>query len=234
MDRLYKLSPSDFGYLWKDCKHCYWQKVKYGIATPGIFPSMFGRINTLLQNSIMGMNLQEINPELPSGIVNIQEGYLKSMPIGDCFISGRFDILSKLDDGTYSIIDFKITTPDDEKIQKYKSQLHAYKYALENPAQGYPIKVSKLGVVSVNPETMKHHDGKIHFTASPTFHPIEEDMDEFLSLIKDVSKVLNGPMPEPSQECSLCRYRGFFIAKPQKEESLTNLFKNSKQEDIPF
>ncbi|MDO8573690.1 MAG: hypothetical protein Q7R77_02975 [Candidatus Daviesbacteria bacterium] len=27
-DTLYKLSPSDFAYLWNDCKHCYYQKVK--------------------------------------------------------------------------------------------------------------------------------------------------------------------------------------------------------------
>ncbi len=54
IDKSYKLSPSDFAYLWNECKHCYYQKVKFGIAQPGIFPSMFGRINKLLQDSIMG------------------------------------------------------------------------------------------------------------------------------------------------------------------------------------
>ena len=55
-----------------------------------------------------------------------------------------------------------ITTPNDEKIQKYGSQLHAYKYALENPNNGKgAIKISKMGVVSVNPESMELKDGKI-------------------------------------------------------------------------
>ena len=73
--QIYKLSPADFAYLWEECKFCYYQKVKFGTSHSGTFPSMFGRINKLLQNSIMGMNLRDILPDLPSGIITIQEGY---------------------------------------------------------------------------------------------------------------------------------------------------------------
>ncbi len=213
MDKLYKLSPSDFAYLWNDCKHCYYQKVKNGISHSGIFPGMFTKINTLLQNSSMGMNLSDIHPDLPSGIIEIQEGYMKSVTIDgtNCFLSGRFDILSKLDDGTYAIIDFKITTPDEEKIQKYASQLHAYKFALENPVKGEPIKISQMGIVTVNPEEMKLVDGKIVFTTTPRFHPVVEDMAGFHELIKEISDVLNGDLPAASATCSLCIYRSKFF-----------------------
>lgn len=71
----YKLSPSDFAYLWNDCKFCYYQKVKPGISHSGVFPAMFGRINGLLQISIIGQNFQDIHPDLPSGIVKVQEGF---------------------------------------------------------------------------------------------------------------------------------------------------------------
>ena len=209
----YKLSPSDFAYLWNDCKHCYYQKVKLGVSYSGLFPSMFGRINKLLQDSIMGMNLQDIHPSLPSGIIEIQEGYLMSVQINDtnCFLSGRFDILTKLEDGTCALIDFKIASPDEEKIlKKYSSQLHAYKFALENPANGDPIKISKMGVVSINPEEMKLIDGKIVFTTMPTWHPIEEDMVGFLKLISEISTVLNGELPPISETCTLCIYRSRF------------------------
>ena len=120
--KIYKLSPSDFAYLWEDCKHCYYQKVKFGISHSGVFPSMFGRINSLLQNSIMGKNLQDIDASLPSGVIEIQEGFIKSKPLPGAehlFLRGRFDILTRLDDGTHCVIDFKITTPDEEKIKKY-------------------------------------------------------------------------------------------------------------------
>lgn len=50
MDKLYKLSPSDFKYLWVDCKHCYYRKIKLGSPPPyGVFPTIFSRMNSLLQ-----------------------------------------------------------------------------------------------------------------------------------------------------------------------------------------
>ena len=213
---MYKLSPSDFAYLWNDCKHCYYQKVKLGVVYSSPFPAMFGRINGLLQTSIMGMNLRDVHPDLPSGIIEIQEGFMKSklIPGTNTYLSGRFDILSKLDDGSYAIIDFKITTPDIEKIlKKYSSQLHAYKFALENPADGKkPIKISKMGAVSINPEEMKLVNGKVVFTANPEYHEVKEDMDSFLKLVKEVSDVLEGPIPAESETCTLCIYRKSFRA----------------------
>jgi len=215
MAKMYKLSPSDFAYLWIDCKHCYYQKVKFGITYSGPFPAMFGRINNLLQTSIMGMNLQDVHPDLPNGIVEIQEGYMQSKPIPgtNVYLSGRFDILSKLTDGTYALIDFKITAPDEEKIfKKYASQLHAYKFALENPADGQaPIKISKMGAVSINPDKMKLVKGKVVFTATPAWHEVKEDMNSFFKLISEISKVLNGKKPLPSLTCSLCLYRSKFL-----------------------
>ncbi|KKR42839.1 MAG: hypothetical protein UT77_C0001G0290 [Candidatus Daviesbacteria bacterium GW2011_GWC2_40_12] len=160
----------------------------------------------------MGMNLSDIHPDLPSGIIEIQEGYMKSITIDgtNCYLSGRFDILSKLDDGTFAIIDFKITTPDSEKISKYISQLHAYKFALENPSSGKPIKVSKMGIVSINPDEMKLVDGKVIFTTTPKYHPVEEDTESFHNLIREISTLLNGDLPAVSKTCSLCIYRSKF------------------------
>ncbi len=210
-NNLYKLSPSDFKYLWEDCKHCYYQKIKLGILPPyGAFPAIFGRMNTLLQNSVMGLNLQDIHADLPSGIVSVQEGFLRSAPVPgaeDCYISGRFDILSQLDDGTYSVIDFKITSPNEDQIKKFATQLHAYKFALENPADGKAaLKISKMGLISVTPDNIEHTNGNLVFTASPIWHPIEDDMNSFYSLIGEISALLNGDIPESDSNCTYCNY----------------------------
>lgn len=226
---MYKLSPSDFRYLWEDCKHCFYQKVRYGITLPSIgIPGVFSKMNGLLQSSIQGKNLKDINPLLPSGIIEVKEGFLKSAPIppgNDCFISGRFDIISRLDDGTYAVIDFKISDPKEEKIQKFRHQLHAYKFALENPLQAEPKKISKMGVVVVSPETIEFQDGGVVFKSKPNWFEIAENMEVFFDFISEVSELLNGSMPTINEECQWCKYRLCFN-KPEKA--------NGTQEEIPF
>lgn len=225
---MYKLSPSDFKYLYEDCKHCYYQKAKGFIKElPSIgMPGVFTKMNSLLQNAVLGMDLKEINSRLPAGKVEVKEGYLKSKPIpptNDCYISGRFDFTSHLDDGTYAVVDFKITDPTEDKIQKFFPQLHAYKFALENPEIGEPKKVSKMGVITINPEEISFPKEDVIFRAKPRWFEIEEDMDRFYAFIAEVSKLLNGPPPpENPDNCKWCYYR-ICTQKPPKG-----------QDEIPF
>lgn len=211
---MYKLSPSYFRYLWEDCKYCYYQQVKMHRNTPQTpFPAIFTRMNKLLQDSVMGKDLQEINPALPSGLIASQEGTLRSEPImgaEECYISGRYDILIDLEDGTRAIVDFKITKADKEQIKKYASQLHAYKYALEHPAKGKPVTVSHMGLIAVTPESIEHVGGQFIFTAKPEWHPIEEDMEGFLAFMSEIQEVLQGPPPPQSPTCPYCKYRKQF------------------------
>lgn len=173
----------------------------------------------------MGMNLRDVNSDLPSGIIEIKEGYLRSAPIPpgkNCFISGRFDIISKLNDGSIAVIDFKITDPTEEKILKYSSQLHAYKFSLENPAQGEPKKVSKMGIIAINPESIKFPGEKVVFDAKPYWFEIKEDMDSFYNFVSEVADLLEGPTPPENPDCAWCKYRLCF-AHPE-----------DMQEEIPF
>lgn len=219
---MYKLSPSDFRYLYEDCKHCYYQKVKHNILLPSIgMPGVFTRMNSLLQNAIIGMDLSEINSNLPHGRVEVKEGYLKSKPIPPdhtCFISGRFDIASKLDDGTIALIDFKITDPAEDKIQKFFTQLHAYKFALENPDFGEPRIVSKMGIIAINPSEISFPGDDLIFKAKPQYFEIAEDMDRFFAFISEVSKLLDGPVPAESKTCAWCKYRLCFNGKDSSED----------------
>jgi len=221
---MYKLSPSDFGYLWQDCKHCFYQKVKKGIYLPSIgMPGVFSKMNSLLQTSIMGMNLKEVNSELPEGTIEVKEGFLRSMPIPpkkDCFISGRFDVISKLAGGKIAVIDFKITDPTEEKIQKYSPQLHAYKYALENPSYGEAKKVSKIGIIAISPEEISFPGDKVTFKAVPKWYEIKEDMDSFYNFISEVSDLLSGPIPPENPDCQWCKYRLCFTTKKPTQDEI--------------
>jgi len=171
------------------------------------------------------MNLKDVNSELPSGVIDVKEGFLRSAPIPPAkksFISGRFDITSKLTDGSLAVIDFKITDPTEEKIQKYASQLHAYKFALENPAYGEAKKVSKMGVIAINPEEITFPGEKVIFHATPKWFEINQDMDSFYNFVSEVADLLEGPMPPENPECAWCKYRLCFV-NPE-----------ASQDEIPF
>jgi len=226
-NKLFKLSPSDFKYLWEDCKHCYHQKVVRGIYLPSIgMPGVFNKMTGMLQETIQGMSLKDIDSNLPSGIINAKETYLKSTPIPptkDSFISGRLDVLSTLEDGTYGLIDFKITEQDEEKAKKFSRQLHAYKFALENPLQDAPRKVSKMGLIIVSPDSISFEDGQVVFKTKPTWFEIKEDMEGFYDFISEVSSLLNNPVPESTRTCKWCAYRDYFSTDSE-----------DVQEEIPF
>ena len=58
---MYKLSPSDFAYLYEECKHCYYLKIRKGIGRPSMpFPGEFSAINTRLQGNMIGQALREL------------------------------------------------------------------------------------------------------------------------------------------------------------------------------
>lgn len=203
--------------------------MRHGTTLPSIgIPGVFMKMNSILQDSIQGMNLRDLNPDLPDGIVEVKEGFLKSKPIpktNKSFISGRFDILSNLGDGTYAVIDFKITDPKEDKIQKFSHQLHAYKFSLENPIDGQtPKKVSRLGLITVSPQEIAFHKGHFFFRSKPQWFEIKEDMDGFFSFIDEVTNLLDSNMPDPSVECAWCVYRKHFEPTAEiKKEDLDEL-----------
>ena len=76
---MYKLSPSDFAYLYEECKLCYYLKVKHGIYQPSMpMPGVFSAINSRLQGNLLGHNLKKLAIDLPDGQVVSQEGWVES------------------------------------------------------------------------------------------------------------------------------------------------------------
>jgi len=217
---MFKLSPSDFKYLWEECPHCFYKKVHHNILQPSIgIPSIFTKMSSLLQANIQNRNLQEFIPGVPQGIFILKEGHLKSKPLpsGKSYINGRFDLLVKFADNTFGVIDVKMTDSKDEDLNKFDRQLHAYKYALENPAESEPIIISKLGLLIVTPTDIKPHKGFFYYKAKPIWKEIPINMEGFFSFINEVENLLSGPLPEPNKKCKWCNFK-----YEDKEKELLN------------
>lgn len=210
---MYKLSPSDFAYLWEDCKYCYYLKVKNGVYQPSMpMPGVFAAINTRLQGNLVGKNLKDLLKDLPDGKVVVQEGWVESIviPGTSVYIKGKYDLLVKNPDGTHTLVDLKISQPGEDKIEKYRTQLSAYKFALENPKQDKPYRVSKLALLIFYPDKVFFEEGIVSLGFPHTWLEVPPDEKGFLSFIKGVDNLLKGPIPAESTTCKWCLYRKSF------------------------
>ncbi len=210
MQKIYKISPSDFAYLYEDCKHCYYLKIKHGITQPSMpMPGVFGAINTRVQNSLIGHDLSSLSPHLPQGKVIKQEGFVESavVPGTHLYIKGKYDLLVEKPDGNHLLIDFKLSQPQNQKVEKYKTQLFAYKYALEHPKRDIPIVISQLGLIIMYPNKVTIQDHIVSVQFPPVYLEVPIDETDFFSYIQKVNILLSGPIPPENPDCKWCQYR---------------------------
>lgn len=216
-NQLYKLTPSSFSFLYEDCKRCFYLSVVHNISRPSIpLPGIFSKIAGLLKEYYNGKPTKELHPSLPRGVVSYGEKYIKSKIIelpsrkSRCYISGRFDIVIRFEDGTYGVIDFKTGSPKNEHNILYGRQLHAYLYALENPAEGALelTPVSRLGLLYFPPERIKQDSiERLLYEADIHWVEIERNDKNFLNFLDEVMKILESDqLPEPSPDCDWCNY----------------------------
>jgi hypothetical protein len=213
-----KLSPSDLTFLWDDCKRCFYLKIINKFTRPSTpMPAIFTRIDGLMKIYFEGKSTSDLTPELPTGVIQHGDKSVTSQPIRlpghslECYITGRLDTMAKFEDSTYGVVDFKTSTPKPEHVAFYGRQLHAYMYALENPAPGKlslgPI--SKLGLLVVEPNAIdKTEDGRIAYLGGVNYQDIPRNDRAFLAFLGEVLTILEQPSPPlPSEDCPWCKYR---------------------------
>ena len=213
----FKLSPSNFAFLWEECRRCFYLKVARGFLRPRlIMPKIFIVIDSRMNRCFDGARAQEIATGMPSGIVEYGQKWVQSEPIAvpgsssTCFIRGRFDTVVKFDDGTYGVIDLKTSETKSAHIPLYGRQLHAYAYALEHPASGkltlFPV--TKLGLLYFYPDNINQQSiDRLNYGAEIVWIEVEKNEEDFLRFIDEVLDVLELPKaPKHSLNCQWCSY----------------------------
>ena len=214
----WKLSPSDLTFLWDECPRCFYLKVVHGYTRPaGAFPRIFSRIDQLMKAFFQDLPTADISPSLPEGFVRFGDRWVVSQPIHlpghahSVYIKGRFDSVVEFADGSFGVVDFKTSQPRQEHVAFYSRQLHAYAYALENPAGKalHLAPVSRLGLLCVEPMTMSGDIiDRLAYVGEVTWLDCPKDERGFLGFIDGVLSVLENPQPPPpSDSCTFCQYR---------------------------
>jgi hypothetical protein len=214
----WKLSPSDFAFLWEECKRCFYLKIVSGFQRPRpIMPKIFTIIDSQMKSFYSGKRTENIVSGMPRGIVEHGEKWVQSKPLrvpdksSTCFIKGKFDTVVRFDDGTYGVIDFKTSERKAEHVPLYGRQLHAYAQALENPAPGkFSLSpITKLGLLVYDPNSYSQaKSGEAVLAGSLSWIEIPREDDKFMEFLSEVLTVLE--LPEPpggSPTCEWCQYR---------------------------
>lgn len=214
----YKLSPSDFAFLWEECRRCFYLKVKHNFQRPRTaMPKIFTVIDLQMKACFANQRLEDIAPGSPAGELQFSEKWVQStqfQPPGSklsCYLRGKFDTVARFDDGTYGVIDFKTSEVKPEHLHIYTRQLHAYAYALENPASGKfaLAPISKLGLLVFEPHEFSNEPGsKLSLHGKLGWIEIPRADQRFKDFLVEVLALLEQSSP-PAQadNCLWCQYR---------------------------
>jgi len=64
----WKLSPSDFAFLWEECRRCFYLKGVEGFRRPSTpWPKIFTATEQLMKKCFSGKQTEEVLPAVPGG-----------------------------------------------------------------------------------------------------------------------------------------------------------------------
>ncbi|MGB9635183.1 MAG: PD-(D/E)XK nuclease family protein [Candidatus Micrarchaeia archaeon] len=217
----WKLSPSSLA-LYNECPRCFWLHLVKKVKRPTpIFPSLPSGIDALLKRyfdsyAIRNSLPPELNPlkdkySLFSDIETLRSwrapnGGLSWTDADGNVLRGAVDnILVRKDDDRLVVLDYKTMGFERENTyekmaQYYQDQISIYTFLLQK--QGYKTE-NYAYLLFYSPHSVQS-DGKIVFkTYIVKCNVVPEDG---LKLFKSAIKILNGAMPDSSEDCEFCRW----------------------------
>jgi hypothetical protein len=217
-EKTWKLRPSDFAFLWEECKRCFYLMVKQGFSRPSPpMPKIFTDIDARMKLFYRAKRTDEVNSNMPPGRFAYEDKMVRSAcmthegRMTPVYIQGKFDAVIELDDGSYGVVDFKTSERNTDHLSIYSRQLHAYAYALEHATPGFLElrPVSTLGLLVYEPRLYEQNDpGNAVLHGHLAWVPLARDDKSFSSFISEVLDVLEKDNPPaPGESCPWCRYR---------------------------
>jgi PD-(D/E)XK nuclease superfamily len=211
------LAPSAFGFLWSECRRCYYLQVVHDVRRPAApFPSIFSKIDSAMKRRFAGDQWHSIGKSGPVFKIAHDETMIRSIPViltdrgVQIVLRGKFDSVLMLRDSRLIVCDFKTSPVKPEHLDKYWVQLHAYAYALENPDLGslsVPT-VHGLGLAVFEPAAFEHDsDNGAALSGQMQWIDMPRDDSRFMSFLDEVASVLE--CPEPPAAAGGCQYCAF-------------------------
>ncbi len=206
------LSPSSFYNI--RCPRCLWLDYWHGIKLPANLALQL-LLSRLQEAAYDGVTSKAISDQIPPGKVERYKKRFTSMPVkvnGEetrWKIYGEIDLLVDHNDGSYSIVDGKVSMKKDAEalIESYWTQLEAYVYAFENPLDGDPMPIKSIGLLQWRIDDSLHLDeNKRGFSVDHRYIPIPRQIERFQNFLAEFIGIIEGEFPNSGPECDACKY----------------------------
>ena len=180
------------------------------------FPGIFSKLDSLQKNFYHGKSSKVLSETLEEGeIIGDFNKMLKSDILYDLkdrpfTLSGKIDGYIKHKD-SFTIVDFKTTKINENKIDAYATQLQSYALMMEKPREGSlklsPIK--RLGIFCFEPsditELDKHNCNMVMDTKWFEIPRDDKDLIGYITKVQDV--LLSKSKPKSSETCGICNFK---------------------------
>ena len=212
MNNIFTFTPSEFAFGYGGCKRCYYDLKIKNIRIQTGFPSIFSKLDVLQKEYYNNKSSKFLNTEkVDEGIIKTDYTKMQTSRTLKDKKNRLFRLRGKIDayikhSNYYSIIDFKVTNINKDKINTYQTQLNSYALMFEYPDEK-SLKLSpinKLGIFCFEPSQILEKDKNTFFEMSTFFFEIERNDEEFLNFITKILDFLNSSPPEYNSNCSIC------------------------------
>jgi len=205
-------SPSSFYNI--RCPRCLWLEYWHGFKLPANLALQL-QLSRLQEAAYDGVDSSVISKDLPKGHVTKHKKRFTSQPVkinGEetrWKIYGEIDLLVHHNDGTYSIVDGKVSMKKDEDalIDSYWTQLEAYVFAFENPLEGDPVQIKSIVLLQWRIDNSLHLEGNLRgFSVEHRFIQLPRRELEFQKFLAKFIGVIEGDFPESGSDCENCSF----------------------------
>ena len=206
------LTPSSFYGI--RCPRCLWLQYWHGIQyKPNLNLQL--HLADLQERSYDGVDSSLISSEIPTGKVSRYKEKFNSTSIkinGEetrWSIRGEIDLLVDHQDGTFSIIDGKVSQIDSSEklISSYQNQLEAYAFSFENPLNGDVKPIRSIGLLQwyIDDAIMTSSNARA-FSVLHRYVPVTRDESSFMIFLEKFIGIIEGNFPESGTYCDTCDF----------------------------
>lgn len=216
----YKLSPSRIN-LFFECKRCFWLRVNQKVKRPsGPFPSLPGGMDGEIKKHFdRYRERDEVPPELEQADIQAEpladKEFLEKArnwrnkpkwkdPETGALLRGGVDELLRTRDGNIIVMDYKTRGyPPKEETgapDYYRRQVNLYNLILRE--NGYDT--ADFGLI------LYYYPDRILENGDFVFHheirKVPVDLEKARNTVRDAVELLEGPVPEHSNDCGFCEW----------------------------